>query len=68
MSINVVTTDEARGRGFWKFNTSLLHDIDYVNEIKQCINKVVTDDCIIQNMDPCTFWDFLKCHIRIKNN
>ena len=66
VSINVVTTDEARGRGFWKFNTSLLHDIDYVNEIKQCINKVVTDDCIIQNMDPCTLWDFLKCHIRSK--
>ena len=66
VSINVVTTDEVRGRGFWKFNTSLLHDIDYVNEIKQCINKVVTDDCIIQNMDPCTLWDFLKYHIRSK--
>ena len=43
-----------------------MHDNDYVNEIKQCINKVVTNDCTIQNMDPCTFWDFLKCHIRSK--
>ena len=30
-----------RGRGFWKFNNSLLKDIDYVNRVKNCIKKVI---------------------------
>ena len=28
------------GKGLWKFNTSLLKDITYVEEVKKCINKV----------------------------
>ena len=28
------------GKGLWKFNNSLLKDKKYVDEVKQCINKV----------------------------
>ena len=28
------------GKGLWKFNTSLLKDKTYVEEVKKCINKV----------------------------
>ncbi len=31
---------EERGRGYWKFNISLLRDIDYVNMIKTIIQEV----------------------------
>ena len=32
-----------RGRGFWKFNVSLLHDKEYVNIVKQEIQETVKD-------------------------
>ncbi len=27
-----------RGRGLWKFSVSLLHDVDYVKNVKEIIN------------------------------
>ena len=30
-----------RGRGFWKFNNSLLRDMEYVKIVKKCVKKVV---------------------------
>ena len=50
---------QPRGRGFWKFNTSLL--IDYVNLIKSEIKGTIEQN---QNLDPMLLSDFLKCHIR----
>ena len=50
-----------RGRGFWKFNTSLLKDLDYVNTIKSEIKETIEQN---QNLNPLILWDFLKCHIR----
>ena len=61
VDVKIVSTKERRGRGFWKFNVSLLHDIDYVNKIKQCIHNVNTN---CKYMDPNLLWDFVKCEIR----
>ena len=36
-----------RGKGFWKFNTSLLKDPDYLNKIKDTIKRVVAQYAII---------------------
>ena len=33
--------NQTKGKGTWKFNNSLLHDKDYVIEIKKCINDTV---------------------------
>ena len=38
-----------RGRGFWKFNNSLLYDPDYVELIKQTIKQVVCQYSIVNN-------------------
>ena len=35
ISLNI--TEAKWGRGLWKFNNSLLHDIDYVKLVKQII-------------------------------
>ena len=37
VSIHLKTNQNPRGPGFWKFNTSLLSDIDYINVIKETI-------------------------------
>ncbi len=32
-----------RGRGLWKFNVSLLHDVDYVENVKEIIKECNTE-------------------------
>ena len=54
-------TNDKRGRGFFKFNNSLLHDKEYVvlikNTIKECNTETKLDDKGL-------LWDYLKCKIR----
>lgn len=64
--------NQTKGKGTWKFNNSLLHDKDYVIEIKKCINDTVnqsslpgTED-LEMSVDPHIFWEMLKCMIRGK--
>ena len=38
-----------RGRGFWKFNTSLLNDPDYIKIIKNTIKRVTCQYAIVDN-------------------
>ena len=40
-SIEIDFRNFQRGRGFWKFNNSLLKDHEYVKRVKNCIKKVV---------------------------
>ena len=52
-----------KGPGFWKFNTSLLEDENYVSEMKILIEKL-TNENENQAMNPNTFWEWLKYNIR----
>ena len=67
-----------RGRGFWKFNTSLLHDHDYVQLVKQCIEHVlgiyriplhedtgITEETF--SIDYRTLFEMMKLEIRGKS-
>ena len=54
--------DSVRGKGFWKFNTSLLTDVEYVSKVKTCINETVVTNKNIE--DKTLLWDLLKCNIR----
>ena len=49
-----------RGPGFWRFNVSLLGNIDYVNDINVLIEKVLktTFENVLKK------WDYLKMEIR----
>ena len=38
-----------RGKGFWKFNTSLLHDTAYIQLVKQVIEMTVCDYSVDKN-------------------
>ena len=37
-----------RGRGFWKFNASLLKDHEYVSKIKEAFKRVVAQYGIVE--------------------
>ena len=51
---------QERGRGFWKFNISLLSDPAYVKVVKDCINETVDKYKIngdIKNPQSTTFFN-----------
>lgn len=41
VEINILITRNNKGRGFWKFNNSLLKDNEYTNEIRTCIKNTI---------------------------
>ena len=57
--------EHKRGRGFWKHNSSLLHNPKYVAEIKKCINDAKVK---YQDVGDCGLkWDLIKMEIRNKS-
>ena len=52
---------EIRGRGFWKFNTKILEEIDYVQEINKIIQMA---EWRYQELDPGLRWETLKNDVR----
>ena len=55
--------DQIKGRGFWKFNSSLLHDSIYVNNIKGVIDNSKSIHCNL--VDKGALWELVKLEIRI---
>ena len=53
-----------RGRGYWKFNNSLLNDAGFVTEMKEFISQVIKKFNSFN--DPRVHWEFLKYKIRQK--
>ena len=51
-----------RGRGFWKFNSSLLQDPEYVAKIKEIIKDSIEKYKTVQ--DKCVLWELIKLETR----
>lgn len=61
ISINFIPNDNKRGKGLWKLNCSLLRDIDYINLIKNTINRCKE---INHEANPNLLWDTIKMSVR----
>lgn len=51
-----------KGKGFWKFNNSLLKDTEYITKIKNVISNFEAENNTIN--DAGLKWDALKCKLR----
>ena len=51
-----------KGRGYWKFNTSLLKDKTYIAQVKETVTATTTAFDHLQNKG--LLWDFIKMKIR----
>jgi exonuclease III len=63
--INICFSDNNKqniGKGFWKFNSSLLHDTDYVNKIKTIIAE--SKNKYSEMTDKRIIWELIKMDIR----
>jgi len=62
ISVEIGRNFETRGKGFWKFNSSLLHDPHYVFEVKNIIKK--SEQELNHNIDKGLIWEIVKLRIR----
>ena len=56
------STELKRGAGYWKSNNSLLENNDFVSEMKDKINQVVSE--FSEFDDPRINWEYLKFKTR----
>jgi exonuclease III len=62
ITVVLKSSDETRGRGFWKFNNKLLKDITYVNMMKAMIQTEIEENN--HYVDKGFLWDYIKMRIR----
>ena len=75
LSIELDTGEMRRGNGFWKMNTSLLHDEDYVKLVKKTIQDTISDYSVGNDSGPNNaftindqmFFEMIKLNIRGKS-
>ena len=53
-----------RGPGLWKLNSSLLGEMDYVNNIKSTILETVNQYESDETVDEVLLWEMIKLQIR----
>ena len=61
VTLMMCSKQEKRGKGMWKFNVSLLDDLDFTNLINKTIENVKIDNA---NARPDILWETIKCVIR----
>jgi exonuclease III len=60
-TITLKTKENRRGKGFWKFNSSLTQDQTLRQKIEDTIKNTVAEN---PNTDDCLLWDLIKCKMR----
>ena len=56
-----------RGRGFWKFNNSLIQNEEYVHQMKKFISDTLNELFNENILDDQVKWEYLKYNIRKYN-
>ena len=60
LEMTIETNEQIRGKGYWKFNTSLLEDKEYIDSA----NQIIAGACKkFASLDPGTKWDSMKQEI-----
>ena len=56
-----------RGRGFWKLNTSLLQEDEYLRQIKTVIHQTKNEYKSDNPVNPTLLWEMIKMKVREKS-
>lgn len=64
ITIKISLYSNSRGPGFWKLNTSLLNDIEYVNKIKAIIKETRNEYEKDDSVNPNLLWEMVKMKVR----
>ena len=63
ITLQISLHSNKRGRGFWKLNTSLLKDTEYVNRIKLIINRTKEEYTNDETVDPSLLWEMVEIKV-----
>ena len=58
--LEIALHQNPRGRGFWKFNSSLLTDEQYLESIKTVIQQTKTEYMSDNSVNPALLWEMIK--------
>ena len=61
IELGIQITSNKKGKGFWKLNTSLMRNIDYLANVKAAINEIVVYN---NEANPQTLWEVINLQIR----
>ena len=64
ITISAALHSNQRGPGYWKLNTSILSDANYVNQIRVTIKKVTDEYVDDYSVNPTLMWEMIKLKIR----
>ena len=67
ITLNITLHSNPRGPGFWKLNTSLLSDTEYIDLIKQMIAQTQEEYQSDETINPALLWDMIKIKVREKS-
>ena len=56
-----------RGRGFWKLNTSLLQEDEYLRQTKIVIHQTKNEYKSDNSVNPALLWEMIKMKVREKS-
>ena len=64
IEVTIATHSNKRGLSFWKLNTSLLSEIDYINQIRVTIKNTQEEYKNDSFVDDALMWEMIKLKIR----
>jgi len=64
IKIKVALHSNQRGPGFRKLNSSFPSDINYVNQIRRAIQKVLAEYENDDDVNPALLWEMIKLKVR----
>ncbi|RMX56506.1 hypothetical protein pdam_00023897, partial [Pocillopora damicornis] len=64
IEVTIATHSNKRGPSFWKLNTSLLSEIDYINQIRVTIKNIQEEYKNDSFVDDALMWEMIKLKIR----
>ena len=64
ITLSLGVTENPRGPGLWKLNTSFLTDIEYINRIKMVISQTCKDYKGDNNVGDTLLWEMIKLKVR----
>jgi len=67
ITLNISLHSNPRGPGFWKLNTSLLADKDYIDLMRLTIHETQNEYENDESINPALLWDMNKLKIREKS-
>ena len=62
--IDINYNSNPRGPGFWKLNSALLSEVDYVNTIKSTVAETASEYESDEEVDEVLLWEMIKLKIR----